>query len=115
MVSREQSKEEVISQTTKTNLHNQKVDWKAILRESAEQIYDKSPLSGERDQMRLNHDPMPNDDIQRKVDYFYLNHNYEQKVGTSMQETYDAIFLGDVQNRTGWEHMHEFITSKCKT
>ena len=65
--------------------------------------------------MRLDHDPMPSEDIQRKVDFFYLNHNYEQKVGTSMQETHDAIFLGDSQNRTGWEHMHEFITSKCKT
>lgn len=34
-------------------------------------------IRGEKDQMRLNHDPLPNEAIQKKIDYFFLNHNYE--------------------------------------
>ena len=65
--------------------------------------------------MRLNHDPMPSEHLQKKIDYYTINHNYEQKTGKSMQETHDAIFLGDPEKRTGWEHLHEFITSRTQT
>lgn len=47
-------------------------------------MYSKSKYIGEKDQMRLDHDPLPSQNLQKKIDYFFLNHNYEQKVNTSM-------------------------------
>lgn len=47
-------------------------------------MYSKSKYCGERDATRLNHDPLPTEKIQKKIDYYFLNTNYEQKVNTSM-------------------------------
>ena len=62
--------------------------------------------------MRLDHDPLPNENIQKKIDFFFLNHNYEQKVNTSMQEIRDQIIALDHQNSNGWGVVKKFVTSK---
>ena len=78
-------------------------------------MYSKSKYIGEKDQMRLDHDPLPNESIQKKIDYFFLNHNYEQKVNTSMQEIRDQIIALDKGSNfkgNGWGVVKKFVTSK---
>ena len=39
------------------------IDWKLLLKENGIHMYSKSKYIGEKDQMRLDHDPLPNESI----------------------------------------------------
>ena len=83
-----------------------------ILKQNAQQVYDNSEDAGEKDHMRLNHDPLPSTHLQQKVDYFFRNHNIKQNLNTSMIEMKNAInAIHGVQDK-GWYQLNKFVTSK---
>ena len=82
-----------------------------ILKQNAKQVYDTSEDAGEKDHMRLNHDPLPNNHLQQKVDYFFHNYNAEQNLNTSMIEMKNAASANGVPSG-GWHQLNKFVTSK---
>ena len=53
------------------------LDWRTILNDSAKQVYcERSPKV--KDVSRLDFNPMPQDKVQSRIDYFFLPYNYDQ-------------------------------------
>lgn len=84
-----------------------KIDWRAILKQSAAMVYDQDTAKDAKSFKRLDHDPFPAADIQRKVDFFFLPYSCEQNVCEHMNIPEGGTHKPDGDSR--WEAMRNFI------
>lgn len=84
---------------------NTTIDWRKALRDQAKLTYGEvTSKSTEKSIKRLNHDPLPPKQLQSKVDYFYLHHNYKQNLDTYMPE------MDSKSTNKGWDTLYKFVT-----
>ena len=85
--------------------HN--INWRAILKQSAELVYDQGTAKGAKSFKRLDHDPFPANGIQRKMDFFYLPYSCEQNVCKHMSIPEGGSLKPEEDSK--WEGMRNFI------
>ena len=84
------------------------LDWRQALKENGKNVYANDPDGTEKSHHRLDHDPIPSEKLQRRIDFFFSHINSEQKITRNMIETKDD------RTSRGWGVMKEFIIEKSE-
>jgi hypothetical protein len=63
----------MFSEQNKLKNRNGALDWRSILRSSAQKVYKDDELN----RFPLEYNPLPDKSIQKKIDFFFLPYNYE--------------------------------------